>query len=381
MEVKVQGSGADHTLTDQAPTPDVVRIGDGTDALDVNADGSLSVKAPGGGALATAAKQDAEAILVGAVTETAPASDTASSGLNGRLQRIAQRLTSLIALLPAALGSTAAASSLAVTASTEDIARTGIITETAPASDTASSGLNGRLQRIAQRLTTLLAVFPTTIDTNSGVKSASTLRMVLATDQPNLTTPMNVNNAQFNGVTALMGNGVTGTGSLRVTVASDNTPFPIKIDQTTPGTTNASSLSHIGATAVASGNGVVSAGVQRVAIASDNTAFTVNAKTAGCAKANAPAYNDHTSVSITTSAYTQLVASTTTATTSVEIFDSSGECLILAVGAAASEVDQIYIFPGGNSIVPLLIPASSRVSVKAKTAATAAGYLAINFYA
>lgn len=39
----------------------------------------------------------------GALTETAPASDTASSGLNGRLQRIAQRITSLIALLPTAL--------------------------------------------------------------------------------------------------------------------------------------------------------------------------------------------------------------------------------------------------------------------------------------
>ena len=33
---------------------------------------------------------------LGPVGETAPASDTASSGLNGRLQRIAQRLTSLI---------------------------------------------------------------------------------------------------------------------------------------------------------------------------------------------------------------------------------------------------------------------------------------------
>ncbi|HEX3486131.1 MAG TPA: hypothetical protein VHT51_13800, partial [Micropepsaceae bacterium] len=41
---------------------------------------------------------------LGALTETAPATDTASSGLNGRLQRIAQRLTSVIGLLPAALG-------------------------------------------------------------------------------------------------------------------------------------------------------------------------------------------------------------------------------------------------------------------------------------
>jgi hypothetical protein len=35
-------------------------------------------------------------VLSGAVAETAPATDTASSGLNGRLQRIAQRLTTLI---------------------------------------------------------------------------------------------------------------------------------------------------------------------------------------------------------------------------------------------------------------------------------------------
>lgn len=39
----------------------------------------------------------------GSLTETAPATDTASSGLNGRLQRIAQRITSLIALIPSAL--------------------------------------------------------------------------------------------------------------------------------------------------------------------------------------------------------------------------------------------------------------------------------------
>lgn len=38
-------------------------------------------------------------IEMGALTETAPASDTASSGLNGRLQRIAQRITSLLAIV------------------------------------------------------------------------------------------------------------------------------------------------------------------------------------------------------------------------------------------------------------------------------------------
>jgi hypothetical protein len=50
----------------------------------------------------------------GLVTETVPASDTASSGLNGRLQRIAQRLTSIIGQLPATLGQKAKAASLSV---------------------------------------------------------------------------------------------------------------------------------------------------------------------------------------------------------------------------------------------------------------------------
>jgi hypothetical protein len=53
-------------------------------------------------------------VLIGAVNETAPATDTASSGLNGRLQRIAQRITSLIALIPTTLGRKTAATSFAV---------------------------------------------------------------------------------------------------------------------------------------------------------------------------------------------------------------------------------------------------------------------------
>ncbi len=49
-------------------------------------------------------------------------------------------------------------------------ARTGALTETAPASDTASSGINGRLQRIAQRLSTMIGVLPTALGANGGLK-------------------------------------------------------------------------------------------------------------------------------------------------------------------------------------------------------------------
>jgi hypothetical protein len=67
----------------------------------------------------TAALQTAQSTLLGNVVETAPVTDVASSGLNGRLQRIAQRLTSLISLFPTSLGTKTAKNSLAVTHSVE----------------------------------------------------------------------------------------------------------------------------------------------------------------------------------------------------------------------------------------------------------------------
>jgi hypothetical protein len=143
----------------------------------------------------TLASDGTYATLNGAVTEAAPATDTASSGLNGRLQRIAQRLTSLIAQVPAALtGSgnlktaivestatvttTGAGGTFPVTNANLDAAlstlvpttdfdtKVGSLTETAPATDTASSGLNGRLQRVAQRITSLIALLPSALISN-----------------------------------------------------------------------------------------------------------------------------------------------------------------------------------------------------------------------
>lgn len=126
-----------------------------------------------------ASDDDIQAKL-GAVTETAPASDTASSGQNGRLQRIAQNLTSNGVLL-GALAETAPASDTASAGHNGRLQRVaqnitagnvllGAVTETAPANDTASSGLNGRLQRVAQRLTSLIALLPAAFTSGGGVK-------------------------------------------------------------------------------------------------------------------------------------------------------------------------------------------------------------------
>lgn len=64
----------------------------------------IGTSTPGGSAPGIVVRDAGQVTTIGALTETAPATDTASSGLNGRLQRIAQRLSSLIALLPTALG-------------------------------------------------------------------------------------------------------------------------------------------------------------------------------------------------------------------------------------------------------------------------------------
>lgn len=68
-------------------------------------------------AVVLSTEQEAE---IGALTETAPATDTASSGLNGRLQRIAQRISSLISLLPSSIGKKASTGSLSVTISSDE---------------------------------------------------------------------------------------------------------------------------------------------------------------------------------------------------------------------------------------------------------------------
>jgi hypothetical protein len=79
----------------------------------------------------------------------------------------------VVALSPNGLntnGTTTDANSAPVAWSTEGKAQVGSVTETAPATDTASSGLNGRLQRIAQRLTSMIALLPTALGAGGGLK-------------------------------------------------------------------------------------------------------------------------------------------------------------------------------------------------------------------
>lgn len=109
-------------MSRQLPTGEVVQV-----VVALNGDGTGIAGGGGGGGTASDTNQvlqitEAQTTntRVGTLTETAPGTDTASSGLNGRLQRIAQRITSLIALLPTALGRSSAAASFPIALSNED---------------------------------------------------------------------------------------------------------------------------------------------------------------------------------------------------------------------------------------------------------------------
>jgi hypothetical protein len=120
------------------------------------------------------------------------------------------------------------------------VTNTGGLIETVPATDTASSGLNGRLQRIAQRLTSLIALIPTTLGQGT---MATSMKVVLPSDQasiPVLSTlsaettkvigTVNISSSQtIAAVTAITNALPAGTYLLG----------KVGIDQTTPGTTNA----------------------------------------------------------------------------------------------------------------------------------------------
>jgi len=120
---------------------------------------------------------------------------------------------------------------------TAGTAATGVLTVQGIASMTKLLVTPDSVALPANQSVNMAQVAGTTTDTNSGTKSAGTLRVVLATDQPALTNKLlvtpdsvalpanqSVNISQINAVTPLMGAGATGTGALRVNdVASSAT--------------------------------------------------------------------------------------------------------------------------------------------------------------
>jgi hypothetical protein len=227
----------------------------------------------------------------------------------------------------------------------------------------------------------------TTADTNSGSKSAGTLRVVLATDQPQLTNALKVDasattqpisgtvaatqSGTWNVATVTSVTSVTAVGSITsalpagtnvighvivdtapttavtiatapVLVAGSAIIGKVGVDQTTPGTTNAVSLAQLGSTTVSTGNGVVGAGVLRVSLASDSTGQVALA--AGSALVGSAAVGQQTNqvfkgATANTPQYLAISVST------------SGNTTLIAAGGAGKVIKilKLSLFAGGGA--------------------------------
>lgn len=90
--------------------------------------------------------------------------------------------------------------------------------------------------------------------------------------------------------------------------------------------------------------------------------------------------NDYSSTNVTTSAYVQLDAALNETSNEIEVFDSSGQTLVLAVGPASGESDFMYVFPGGLSRQKVTLPEGARLSIKAVSGNATSGEISINLF-
>ena len=91
--------------------------------------------------------------------------------------------------------------------------------------------------------------------------------------------------------------------------------------------------------------------------------------------------HDMVATNITNAAYVELIADVgVISLKQLKIFMSSGTPLLLAIGAAASEVDTCIIPPGGfaDGQIDIVVPANARISVKSLGGTVASGNIIIN---
>jgi hypothetical protein len=90
---------------------------------------------------------------------------------------------------------------------------------------------------------------------------------------------------------------------------------------------------------------------------------------------------DMSSDNINTSAYLEVFSTIgLVAAKRMQVFLSSGTPILLAFGAAASEVDKKIVVPGENVVYDFDIPAGTRVSAKAIGSNITSGQLIINLF-
>lgn len=90
--------------------------------------------------------------------------------------------------------------------------------------------------------------------------------------------------------------------------------------------------------------------------------------------------NAYASTGVTTAAYVELDSALNHEINEIEISDSSGSALKLALGAAGSEVDLMYIHPSMSRRVRVKMPKGARLSIRAVDTNATTGQLLITCF-
>lgn len=181
-------------------------------------------------------------------------------------------LTSLIAKLANSTGTSTNALRITKASDSPDIALFGAVTETAPASDTASSGINGRLQRVAQNVTTANG----SLTTLAGAISSARMAVNLISGQAGV----------------VGGTGARGATTQRVTIATDDEI--VGYLNTLQGAVSSSRIATniiSGQAGITAGAGAVGASTPRMTLASDDPAVASLSTLAGVVSSSRAAVN------------------------------------------------------------------------------------------
>lgn len=143
------------------------------------ASGAVASGAVASGAFVSGSVSDGAVVTLGAKTD---AKSTATDATSITIMQVLKQISASVQLW--VFGTGTAAASARVNVASDD-AQFGGVTETAPATDTASSGLNGRLQRVSQRLTTLITNMALVFGAGT---AAAAQRVTLASDDPAVAT-------------------------------------------------------------------------------------------------------------------------------------------------------------------------------------------------
>lgn len=268
------------------------------------------------------------------------------------------------------------------------------------ASDQSAVPVSGTLGITANSSVNVNQVGGTAVDVNSGLKSAGTQRVVIATDQPQLTNALKVDGSA---VTQPISGTVTvqqaTAANLKVDLsgtAANATALKVDGSATTQpisGTVTANAgtgnfgvnQTQIGGAAISIGNGVSGTGVQRVTIASDSTgqialaagsntigAVTLLPTSTGGWSVNSQTALTNTKVAVKASAGTfggYMVYNPNASVTYIQVFDVASASVTLGT-TAPTYVIPIPAAAAANVEFTLGINHTTAITLAATTAAT-----------